>query len=283
MQSSNNDPDYIRHLEYTKFFRSNDVPVPGLNSSDPEQMQSVFEDAGDISLYSYLKCQRKEKDIEDMYKRVLDVAAGIHSIKKNQVNGCPLLKDRVFDHEYFRWETEYFLSEFIQGIQNIEIKNAQALENELDLLSGYADSIPKTVIHRDFQSQNIMVMKDLELRVIDFQGARIGPPAYDIASILWDPYFRLDDVMRDSLLNYYLSAMKNSQCEDFSEKTFKDTFINCRLQRHMQALGAYGFLSRIKGKKYFRKFMPEGIRLLKEDILLSGDNYPELGRLVSML
>lgn len=283
MQCKENDPDYFRHIEYTRFFSSRSIPVPEIISLDPEQMQAVFEDAGDISLYSYLKCRRTEQEIEDIYKKVLDVAAGIHSIKKEQVKECPLLEARVFDNEYFRWETDYFLSQFIRGFRIIEAENVQALENELDLIANHADSILKTVMHRDFQSQNIMVMKGPELRVIDFQGARTGPPAYDIASILWDPYYRLDNVMRENLLQYYLYIMKDRGGVLFDGVTFIETLKYCRLQRHMQALGAYGFLSQVKGKKYYQKFMPEGIRLLKEDILLSGDNYPELGRLVSRL
>jgi hypothetical protein len=48
----------------------------------------------------------------------------------------------------------------------------------------------------------------------------------------------------------------------------------------MQALGAYGFLSSKKGKKYFLKYVPEGLRLLKEDVTLSKDEYPGLYNLV---
>ena len=70
---------------------------------------------------------------------------------------------------------------------------------------------------------------------------------------------------------------------EFSEEDFKETLLPCRLQRHMQALGAYGFLSRIKGKKYFLKHVPEGLRLLKEDISLAKDRYPELYDLVMSL
>ena len=128
-----------------------------------------------------------------------------------------------------------------------------------------------------------MVIKGRELRIIDFQGARVGPPAYDIASILWDPYFRLDDGIRDNLLKYYLSAIKNSHPVDFSEQDFIDRLIYCRLQRHMQALGAYGFLSRIQGKEHFQKFMPEGIKLLKEEIDLIEGTYPELDKLIKRL
>ena len=51
----------------------------------------------------------------------------------------------------------------------------------------------------------------------------------------------------------------------------------------MQALGAYGFLSAVKGKKYFLKHVPEGIRLLKEDIALVKNDYPVLYGLVMEL
>ncbi|HDZ62325.1 MAG TPA: hypothetical protein ENH40_04175 [Nitrospirae bacterium] len=67
---------------------------------------------------------------------------------------------------------------------------------------------------------------------------------------------------------------------DLDEKLFRDSLLSCRLQRHMQALGAYGFLSRVKGKKHFLKFIPEGLRLLKEDMSESGTEYPALCELV---
>jgi aminoglycoside/choline kinase family phosphotransferase len=68
--------------------------------------------------------------------------------------------------------------------------------------------------------------------------------------------------------------------KEISEKEFRDTLLPCRLQRHMQALGAYSFLSSVKGKKYFLKHIPEGLRLLKEDVALTKDTYPELYNLV---
>ncbi|MEK7196485.1 MAG: phosphotransferase, partial [Nitrospirota bacterium] len=140
-----------------------------------------------------------------------------------------------------------------------------------------ADSYPKTIIHRDFQSQNIMIHKGSP-GLIDFQGARMGLPAYDIASILWDPYYRLEDDMRERLLEYYLNRIKNS-----ASPLHPFSILPCRLQRHMQALGAYGFLSSVIGKKYFLKHIPEGLRLLKEDVTLVKDDYPELYALVIKL
>lgn len=48
----------------------------------------------------------------------------------------------------------------------------------------------------------------------------------------------------------------------------------------MQALGEYGFLSSVKGKKHFLKYIPEGLRVLKDAVSLSKDDYPELFKLV---
>ena len=157
-----------------------------------------------------------------------------------------------------------------------------ALEKEFHRLAQKVDGCPKAVIHRDFQCQNIMITAGGIPRVIDFQGARMAPPAYDVASILWDPYHRLDDGVRERLVDYYVSEMKRHSA-GFSETSFRESLIPCRLQRHMQALGAYGFLSVVKGKKYFLKHIPEALRLLKEETAAAKKDYPELHNLVNSL
>ena len=278
MQCKRDDPDYERHLEYTHLFTKQGVPVPKLISAEPGNMRAVFEDAGDMSLYSWLKCPRTGEEKEKVYRKAIDAVVTMHTIKEKDLSECVLLKERVFGNDYFRWETNYFIERFLKGLWDISIDNSSELEKELDALAAKADSLPKNVIHRDLQSQNIMVIKD-EVRLIDFQGARIGPPAYDIASILWDPYHCVDDGLRGRLLRYYMERMraKNSA---FDKGSFLDSLVTCRLQRHMQALGAYGFLSKVQGKKYFLKYVPEGLRLLKEDVDVCADNYLELKRII---
>jgi aminoglycoside/choline kinase family phosphotransferase len=177
---------------------------------------------------------------------------------------------------------------------DIKVKNPSVLDDEFHRLASTVDSFFKTVIHRDFQSQNIIITKYGIPRLLDYQGARIGPPAYDVVSILWDPYYRLEDNMRERLLDYYIDKMKMSNPPSlpllkggkggfFNTTNFKEILLPCRLQRHMQALGAYGFLSKAKGKKYFLKYVPEGLMLLKEDVSLSKDKYPHLYDLVMSL
>lgn len=279
MQAPEGDPDFQRHIEYTQFFRGHSIPVPELIDIESDKKTALFEDFGDLSLYSWLKCPRNRGTIEKMYREVIDILMLIHTEATEHLSECPLLRDRIFDYEHLRWETGYFVERFIKGIRNIRIADEPLLNDDFHSLAEKADSFHKTVIHRDFQSQNIMITKGGNPRIIDYQAARIGPPAYDVVSILWDPYYRLENALRDRLLDYYINRMSEN-ARWFSGSEFGKTILPCRLQRHMQALGAYGFLSSVKGKKYFLKYVPEGLRLLKEDIKLSKDEYPELYKLV---
>jgi aminoglycoside/choline kinase family phosphotransferase len=214
---------------------------------------------------------------------VLDILVKLHTRATEHVKGCPLLQARIFDYDYLRWETGYFLERFVIGLKAIEVRSRQALEEEFHRLAQKVDGFPRGIIHRDFQCQNVMVLANGIPRVIDYQGARMAPPAYDIASILWDPYHRLDDGVREQLIEYYVREMKKHSGGKFNEKTFTESLIPCRLQRHMQALGAYGFLSAAKGKKYFLKHVPEALRLLKEEAAAVKADFPELNHLSTTL
>ena len=277
------DKDYQRHLSYTEFFRKYALPVPEIYFFDHLNSLALFEDLGDLSLYSWLKCKKSEVRIEQIYKSVLDILINLHTVVTKNSSECPLLEERVFDLDHIRWETDYFIERYVQGIKGIAIKDIENLKKEFDNLAATVNSFNKSVIHRDFQSQNIMITKKEIPRLIDYQGARIGPPAYDVVSILWDPYFKLENEMRERLLEYYIKNMKATSSGEFDENAFRQTLIPCRLQRHMQALGAYGFLSKIKGKTYFLKYAPLALEYLSEEIEHFQNEYPVLYTVVRNL
>jgi aminoglycoside/choline kinase family phosphotransferase len=279
------DPDFERYIAYTEFFRRYSLPVPEMFGADREQKQALFEDLGDLSLYSWLKCRRESKIIEAIYCEVLDILVKLHTSVSRHSAECPLLCSRVFDYEHLRWETGYFLERFVKGLADITIRDEHKLEEEFSMLAKSVDSFPKAIVHRDFQSQNIMITGDGTPRLIDYQGARMGPPAYDLASFLWDPYYRLEEDVRERLVCGYIEKMRagNAFDVDFDEDEFRHSLLLCRLQRHMQALGAYGFLSKVKGKKYFLKHIPQAMEYLVIETALANKNYPALYELVNKL
>ncbi len=283
MRCGDDDPDSRRQIDLTVFFAGQNVPVPQLLEVIPDDTGVLFEDLGDRSLYSWLKCARTGEEVMRMYRRVIDMLVLIHSIPFERLSECPPVKERVLGYEDLLWESDYFVERYIRGVMNLGIEDYSGLENEFRALAKKVSTFPKTIIHRDFQSQNIMITDDRSPRLIDYQGARMGPPAYDLVSIMWDPYHRLTDLCREELINYYMEKMEGRCRGQFSSDIFRKTVLPCRLQRHMQALGAYGLLSTIKNKIYFLKYVPEGLRLLKEDISLSAEEYPALNDLVMRL
>ncbi|HSW64934.1 MAG TPA: phosphotransferase [Dissulfurispiraceae bacterium] len=282
LQCARRDEEFERQAAYAKFFAKQGVRVPRLSSIAAHQAAMLFEDLGDISLYSWLRCSRSEGAVEAMYRKVIDQLAQLHAVASANVHDCPLLAERVFDYDYLRWETVYFYEQFVIGLLGRDDIDRRPLDEEFHLLAQSVDAAPRTIIHRDCQSQNIMLKNNAEVCLIDFQGARLLTPAYDIVSLLWDPYYRLDGALRERLVTYYRGEMQ-SRSDTFDDAAFRHALLPCRLQRHMQALGAYGFLSQVKGKRSFLKHVPEGMRLLKEDAREVRDRYPALAALISGL
>lgn len=283
MQCMTRDEEFERQAAYTRFFAAQGVRVPRLLSVAVDQPAMLFEDLGDLSLYAWLRCRRSPDAVEGMYQKVLDQLVALHGAATSKVSACPLLAGRIFDYDYLRWETSYFMERFVIGLLgHAGIDRGPALDEELHRLAATVDAAPRTIIHRDCQSQNVMLKNGIEVCLIDFQGARLLSPAYDIASLLWDPYYRLDDGVRECLIDYYLAGMEKS-AQGFDAAAFRGVLVPCRMQRHMQALGAYGFLSNVKGKKSFLNHVPEGLRLLKQDAAEAKNAYPVLAELIESL
>ena len=282
MKCSERDRDYERHLDLSRFLRKYGVPVPEIISFNGSEKTALFEDLGDISLYAWLTCRRPEEDIHAMYNKIIDILVKLHTEITARATECHQLLARSFDEEHLLWESSYFMEHFVRAHHTVSPPDEDLLNADFRKLASTVDAFTKVVLHRDFQSQNIMIAKDNEPHVIDFQGARMGPAAYDIASVLWDPYHCLDTRMRTTLLSYYVNRMKHHQ-PDFDEHAFRETLLPCRLQRHMQALGAYRFLAARKGKAYFLYHIPPALTYLKEEAKTARHAYPALYRLTATL
>ena len=146
-----------------------------------------------------------------------------------------------FDFALYRWEQEYGLQNCFRRCFQLSADRVQTLwaRRELVELATY----PRVLVHRDLQSQN-MIITDDEPFLIDFQGIRPGSGAYDLASLLYDPYVNLTDAEREELLAYYLERLDSA----VDRGQFRDIFLRCAIQRLLQALGAYGVIGILRGK-----------------------------------
>jgi hypothetical protein len=108
-------------------------------------------------------------------------------------------------------------------------------------------------VHRDFQSQNLMI-KDDKVWLIDFQGLRRGRQEYDLASLIFDPYMDHNEQEREALLALWE--------EIADERPLETLFHECAAQRLMQALGAYGNIVKNRGDEWYRPHIATAARLL---------------------
>ena len=260
-----------RHL------RSRAVPVPKIYACDAESLAVLFEDVGNIHLQR--RVREEPGKLIFWYQKTLDV------LLRLQISGRPgfPLESCWDTPRYDRQlmlerESGYFMEAFCRDFLGKKIP--PGLTTEFESLAEQAARQPADfILHRDFQSRNIMVHEN-EIRIIDFQGARLGPLGYDLASLLTDPYVGLALEEQEQLLDYYLD--RAAGLIDIDREDFLAGYSVLALQRNLQILGAFAFLSAKKGRHFFRKFIKPALSSL--DYLLHhhvDHDYPVLARLVS--
>jgi aminoglycoside/choline kinase family phosphotransferase len=140
----------------------------------------------------------------------------------------------------------------------LETSFARELEEELSALAGQLVRTNRCLVHRDLQSQNVMIC-DGKPFLIDFQGMRFGSLFYDLGSLLCDPYVDFSVSERNELLSFYYGLIKR----DIDWSTFQKKFWEASTQRLMQALGAFGFLGIRRGLKVYLEHIPAGLHNLQ--------------------
>lgn len=267
------DADFGRFLRITQFYRLMDFPVPMVYCIDDAAHQVLLEDLGDRRLYDMVQAGGP---VIETYSKVINQLIDLQTRCFQRHLECPDIRSRLFDEHDLLWETDYYFRQYLKGHRGCDFSVAGQADLEA-LFHGLArrvDAQPKSIMHRDFQSQNIMIPSDGTVRVIDYQGSRLGSVYYDLASLLLDPYTLLPDAAIDELLRYY--HQKSLHTLPF-EEMFRQ-FLLAAAQRIMQALGAYCFLSRVKGLPQFRAYIAPGEKRLAW--ILERAGWPELQRVL---
>ena len=168
---------------------------------------------------------------------------------------------RRFDFAALKWETEYFTENYLKGLKGIT-EIPETVRHFYSLIAVSVEAQTKVLMHRDFQSQNIMIRSNSEVAFVDYQGARRGSMFYDIASLLWDPYVNLPLPMIKDFFEYWRGLYRGTRI--YTKDDAWEGFVHASLQRLMQALGAYCFLSKVKKIEKFEQYIEPGKARLRE-------------------
>ena len=209
-----------------------------------------------------------------LYEKTLAIVHRLHSfpIENFPSNNVKLME--AFGPDLYKWERDYFRDNFVQSVCTIDLEPAFAgqLESELGALAERIHAAGRSLVHRDLQSQNVM-LRDRKPYLIDFQGMRFGSPFYDLGSLLCDPYVQFPEKAREELLAFYYGLSKR----DLVWPDFQQVFWEASTQRLMQALGAYGFLGLKKGLTAFLDYIPAGLAILQHAVSHVPEPFPPPG------
>ena len=219
------------------------------------------QDLGEDDLWLFRQAPWEQR--RPLYESALLEVAKLHTAATRRLDGSRLSLEREFSEQLYLWEQNYFFENCLRahfGLDEPTVRRYAALP-ALQTLAAGLSALPRVLVHRDFQSQNIMV-RDGAAWLIDFQGMRPGLAQYDVASLLYDPYVELSGEERSVLLEHYKRVARRAGMEIAPD--FDAVFYQCALQRLMQALGAYGFLGIQKGRADFLAHIPAARRSLRE-------------------
>lgn len=248
--------------------RARSVPVPEVYAYDRARGRYLVEDLGDRDLYAEARASLGPApggEVPPGLRARYHEAAGV--LLRLQVDGAggfeparthnPPRYDRALMRE---WESGYFVRELLRG--QLGLAPPAGLDAELDRLAdAAAEAGTPWLLHRDFQSRNLK-LAPAGLAVIDFQGARLGPPQYDLAALVLDPYAELPAALRAEVIGRYLDRLEARGAG--RRESFLDRFPHVAAHRLMQALGAFAFLGHRLGKPGFLEHVPAALRLLAE-------------------
>ena len=247
------DPGEPAFLAVQQHLAQAGLPVPELYGYDGEARVLVLEDLGDVTLAARSQATSLEA-ARPLYEEAIDLIVALQGPGTRTLDPTHRVARTHFDVPTLRWEFDHFI-EF--GLERpLSPSDAQAVARHWEAICHELASGPQVLVHRDFHARNLMVKADGHLGLIDFQDALIGPPTYDLVSLLRDAYVELPEDMVWTLVERYRIGL-GAQAP--SAETLRRRFHLCALHRCLKAAGRFAFLDQVKGKPAYRADIPAAL------------------------
>jgi aminoglycoside/choline kinase family phosphotransferase/dTDP-glucose pyrophosphorylase len=247
--------------------------VPAVRFADGFAGLVFVEDLGCIHLQAVVRSEADRRRVLAIYRSVIDAlvhlaVAGARGFDPGWAWQSPRFDREVVLERECRYFQERFLHDYAGTVP------AADLADEFGRLAdGIVHHAVCGFLHRDVQSRNIMV-KDARPYFIDFQGGRLGPVQYDLASLLIDPYVGLAEHEQAELYAHALDGF--ARVLPIEPEKFRRGYELCALSRNLQVLGAFAFLSLVRHKTQFETYIPVALDSLRAQLGSMHREFPNL-------
>lgn len=217
-------------IHICQILRKAGVHAPLVVAAEDKQGFMLLEDFGDLSLLA----QVSTSNADTLYSAAMATLSRLQQ--------CPTVDLPHFNQSFMLQEISLFREWFIDAYLGIDLneQDQQMFAQTFDWLCAEISKQPQVFIHRDYHSRNIMVISEdpkVDLGIIDFQDAMLGPISYDLVSLLKDCYIQWPvSQVHHWVTDFYNQSGLRAQC---TEAEFIRWFDLCGLQRHLKVLGIF--------------------------------------------
>jgi tRNA threonylcarbamoyl adenosine modification protein YjeE len=250
--------DVTPFIAMARALRQRGFSAPEIIAADRAEGLLLLEDFGD----AFIAAGSPPAPVEDRYEAAADVLAALHRQGLPETlpvePGVDYMLPR-YDIDALLIEVEllpdWYLPRLGATLAPAKRETYRALWR--DALAPAIDG-PQTWVLRDYHSPNLMWLpaRDGVARIglLDFQDAVMGPPAYDLASLLQDARVDVPEETEIALLSRYVRARLREP--GFDAPAFARLYATLAAQRASKILGIFARLDRRDGKPQYLRHMP---------------------------
>ena len=246
-------------LNVARLLARMDVPVPAVRGSAGDLGILALEDLGDVTLERFLATATAPQR-RAVYADAVDLIARLQRRGRELAAPDYLPFTLAFDEAKLTWELDFFVEHFLLGYRRAQLSAAAraALGAELGALARALAAEARVLCHRDYHSRNLMLHGG-RLYVIDFQDARLGPDTYDLVSLLRDCYVRHEPSFVAEMVARYHERRGSAGGPAFDAR-----FDRMSVQRHLKALGTFGYQATVGGNGRYLPAIPRTLDYLAD-------------------
>lgn len=248
--------------------------APRIHEQNHDDGFLLLEDLGTRTYLDELDEQTAEHLYSDAIDALITLQSGITSQPETQF---PLYSEKLLLDEMKLFELWYLPKHLNKTLSS---KQLDILHDTYKVLIDHAISQPQTWVHRDYHSRNLMITKQNNPGIIDFQDMVIGGITYDLVSLFKDCYIEWP---REKVINwvkeYYEKASNKLGFINISEQALIKYFDFMGVQRHLKILGIFCRLFYRDKKAQYLNDLP----LTKKYLMETCADYNELIPLLDIL
>ena len=278
-------------LNVHRYLEAAGIPVPVVFRSDPKANLLFLEDAGDTMLEDAVR-ELGVGDCLPLYEQCVEILVRIQSVGTGALDGKAIPARLAFDVAKFAGEIDFFFRHAVREFGGIRLSDRE--ERAIgDLFLPFLEQLsafPRVLAHRDYHSRNVMVIGSAKshahrnLRVLDFQDARMGNVFYDLASLLRDSYVTLpEDAVEDLRYAWRHAATAELRGAAGDPGAFAWRFDLSALQRNVKAIGTFGNQAHNRGKRTYLRFVPPTVAHLRGNFERNPPMHALAGKLLPIL